>query len=37
MAVDKFLSRIETPDIDEYDDVDANGLASQIHDFTHGK
>lgn len=36
MAVDKFLCRIETPDIDESAEVDAHGLASQIHDFTHG-
>jgi 3'5'-cyclic nucleotide phosphodiesterase len=36
MAVDKFLSRIETPDIDQHAEVDAHGLASQIHDFTHG-
>jgi hypothetical protein len=37
MAVDKFVSRIETPDIfDQHGEVDAQVLASQIHDFTHG-
>jgi hypothetical protein len=40
MAVDKFLSRIETPDLQmdhaTTGDIDAHHLASQIHDFTHG-
>jgi hypothetical protein len=41
MAVDKFLSRIETPDLmmDQAttgDIIDAHRLASQIHDFSHG-
>ena len=47
MSVEKFLSRIVTPDLEEKDvinspDLDekdlknAEGIASRLHDYTHG-
>jgi hypothetical protein len=35
MCVEKFLSRIVTPDMDEKD-MQQGGLASKLHDYTHG-
>ena len=36
MAVDKFMNRIVTPDIDDEVNVSGEGLESQVHDYTHG-
>jgi 3'5'-cyclic nucleotide phosphodiesterase len=35
MSVSKLMNRIVTPDIDP-NDVDGNGLESQLHDYTYG-
>ena len=36
MAVDKFLSRIETPDVEDNACSNSTGLANLIHDFSYG-
>lgn len=38
MAVDKFMNRIVTPDMDEsvHETKDRNGIAAHIHEYTHG-